>query len=78
MSCSVVMFHVLTTWVSFDCVVHYENESDFVIRDFVVPTNCVLPSHPNSYETFTDSLPSQVAISVQIIKKFTVRKFYVI
>ena len=48
------MFHVLTTWVSFDCVVHYENESDFVIRDFVVPTNCVLPSHPNSYETFTD------------------------
>ena len=50
MSCSVVIFHVLTTWVSFDCVVNYENEMDFVIRDFIVPTNCVLRIHHNSYE----------------------------
>ena len=36
-----------------DCVVNYENESDFEIKDFIVPTNCVLPSHPNNHETST-------------------------
>ena len=36
-----------------DCVVNYENESDFVIRDFIVPTNCVYPSHPNNHEIST-------------------------
>ena len=51
--CSVVMFHVLTNCVSFDYVVNCENEWDFVIRDFIVPTNCVLPSHPNNHETST-------------------------
>ena len=47
------MFHVLTTWVSFGCVVNYENELHFVIRDFIVPINCVLPIHRNNHEIST-------------------------
>ena len=49
----VVMFHVLTSFVSFDYVVTHENERDFVIRNFIVPTNCVILSHSNNHETST-------------------------
>ena len=66
-SSSVVMFQILTTCVSFDYVVNCENEWDFVIRNFIVLTNCVLPSHPNNHEIstgFVNSLPSQVAINL--------------
>ena len=45
-SCSVMMFHVFTTCVSFDYVVICEIELHFVIRKVVIPTNCVLPNHP--------------------------------
>ena len=47
----VVMFHVLTSCVSFCYVVNCEKR-DFVIRDFIVPTNCVLLT--NNHETSTD------------------------
>ena len=53
-SCSVVMFNVLITCVSFDCVVNFKNEWDFIIRDFIDPTNCVLPSHPKNFEPSKD------------------------
>ena len=75
-----LMFHVLTTCVSFDYVVNCKNEWDFVILDFIVPTNCVSASHPDNHETstgFCKYLPSQVAISVEIMEKHTYRKFYV-
>ena len=54
MSCSVIMFNVLTTCVSFDYVVNFENEWKFINRDFIVPTSCVLPTHPNNYEASKD------------------------
>ena len=44
------MFHVLTTWVSFDCVVNYENGLDYAIRDFIVLTNCVLLIYHDNHE----------------------------
>ena len=56
MSCSVEMFNALTTSVSFDYVVNFENEWNIIIRDFIFPTNCVLPSHPNNYEASNDFL----------------------
>ena len=49
-----LMFNVLTTCVSFDYVVNFENEWNFIIRDFIVPTSCVLPTHPNNYEASKD------------------------
>ena len=55
-SCSIVMFYVLTSCVSFDYVVNDENEKDFLIRDFNVPTNCILLSYPNNHETSTGFL----------------------
>ena len=51
MSCSIVMFHVLTSCISFDYVTNNENEKNFLIRDFNVPTNCVLLNRPNNDET---------------------------
>ena len=48
------MFNVLITCVSFDCVVNFENEWNFIIRDFIVLTNSVLPSHPNNYKASKD------------------------
>ena len=48
------MFNVLTTCVSFDYVVNSEYEWNFIMRDFIVPTNYVLPCHPNNHETHTD------------------------
>ena len=53
MSVSVVMPNVLTSCVLFDYGVNCENEWDFVIRDFIAPTGCVLPSHPDNHETST-------------------------
>ena len=53
MSFSAIMFHVLTTYISLDYEINNKSESDFVIRIFIVPTNCVLPSHPNNHETST-------------------------
>ena len=53
-SCSVVMFHVLTSCVSFDYVVNFKKKRDFVMRDFIVLTNYVLITHPNSHEIYTD------------------------
>ena len=50
---SAIMFHVLTTYISLDYEINNRSESDFVIRDFFVPTNCVLPGHPNNHETST-------------------------
>ena len=63
-----IVFHVLTSCVSFDYAVNRTNERDFVIRDFFVPTNCVLLTHPKNHETSADfhSL-SQVTISLEII-----------
>ena len=54
MSCSVIIFHVLITCVSFDYVANFKNEWTFIIRDFIVPTNCVLPCLLNNHETPTD------------------------
>ena len=54
MSCSVEMFIVLITRVSFDYVLNFENEWNFIIRDFIVPTNFALPCHPNNHEAPTD------------------------
>ena len=51
-----LMFNVLTTCVSFDYVVNFENEWNFINRDFIVPTSCVLPTHPNNYEASKDFL----------------------
>ena len=51
-SCSVVLFHVFTSCVSFDYVVNRENKRDFVIRYFIVPTNCVLITDPNNHEIY--------------------------
>ena len=48
------MFHVLTTCISLDYDVKNKNEWGFVIRDFIVLSNCVLPSHPNNHETSAD------------------------
>ena len=66
MSCSIVMFHVLTSCVSFDYVINNKNDKDFLIRDFNVPTNCVLLRCPNNHETstgFMNFLSSQVTIN---------------
>ena len=46
--CEAIMFHVLASWVWFDYVINNENIRDFVIKDFIVPTNGVLLSHPIS------------------------------
>ena len=75
------MFHGLTSCVSFDYVVNGENETDFLIRDFNVPINCVLLFCPNNQETYTvfiNSLSSQVITTLEIIWKPTVKKVYVI
>ena len=31
-----------------------KKKTHFLHRDFIVPTNCVLPSHPNNYEASKD------------------------
>ena len=59
----VVMFHVLTSCVSFDYVVNCDNNRDFAIRDFIVTTNCVLLTHHNNHETSTDCHKFFVLIS---------------
>ena len=47
------MSHGFKSCVLFDYVINDENEKDFPIRDFNVPTNYVLHRCSNNDETYT-------------------------
>ena len=56
--------------MSFNSGVNHKNKRDFLIRDFIVPTSCVLVIYPNNHEAstgFANSLSSQVTINLEVM-----------
>ena len=47
---------ILKSWKTYieKTLCHHEKKTHFLHRDFIVPANCVLPSHPNNYEASKD------------------------
>ena len=71
-----MMFHVLTTCVSFDYVVICEIEFHFVIRKVVVPTNCVLPNHPAEHLEIMEKHTHKTLSFVEIVNKLSPKENY--